>query len=243
MISAIANLSVLPVRASKIRHHSVVDGPGVRTAIFLQGCVHRCKGCLNHALWPFDGGVEVTVGEVLCEIGHSLAEGDVGVTLTGGDPLCQPEAAAALCIALRGAGVHTIVYTGFVYEDLLEIEGVVPAIGQVLDAADVLVDGPYVQELDDGSLPYRGSTNQRIIDLPTTRSSGQVATISWNPVVSILPDGSMVIPAVLEKRLKELGPSQPAHACGQVSKPFSRRPLRPPVGRHRSLGVAQGRLR
>ena len=209
----------LPVRIAQIHHHSVVDGPGARTAVFFQGCVHRCKGCHSHMLWPVDGGVEVAVGEVLCEIGHGLAEGDVGVTLTGGDPLCQPEAAAALCIALRGAGVHTIVYTGFVYEDLLEIETVVPVIGQALDAADVLVDGPYVQELDDGILPYRGSTNQRIIDLPATRSSGQVATISWNPVVSILPDGTVVIPAVLG-RLKELGPSQPARACGQASRPF-----------------------
>ncbi|MBC8253907.1 MAG: radical SAM protein [Ardenticatenia bacterium] len=210
----------MPVRAANIRPHSVVDGPGARTAVFFQGCVHRCKGCHSHALWPFDGGVEVTVGEVLCEIGHGLAEGDVGVTLTGGDPLCQPEAAAALCVALKGAGVHTIMYTGFVYEDLLEIETVIPAIGQVLDAADVLVDGPYVQGLDDGSLPYRGSTNQRIIDLPATRRDGQVVTLNWPPAVSILPDGSVVIPTVLEKSLKELGPSQPARACGQESRPF-----------------------
>ncbi|HIC92924.1 MAG TPA: radical SAM protein [Anaerolineae bacterium] len=202
------------MRIAKIIHHSVVDGPGVRTAVFFQGCPHRCPGCHSRALWDFDGGREMTLSEVLSKIARGLSEGDVGVTLTGGEPLAQPEAAAALCTALKEAGAHVIVYTGFVYEDLLEIEEAIPAIRQVLDAADVLVDGPYIRELDDGSLPYRGSTNQRVIDLPATRRTGQVATIRWIPAVSITPDGQVVVPACL--RQLKLGPAEPARACGQL---------------------------
>lgn len=184
--------------------------------VLLAGCPRRCKGCYNQALWRLNGGMEMTAAEVLREIGHGLTSGDVGVTLTGGEPLWQPEAAAALCVALRAAGVHLVVYTGFIYEDLLEIEPAIPAIGVVLDAADVLVDGPYIQELDDGSLPYRGSTNQRIIDLPATRSTRQLVAMQWLPVLSIMPDGKVVVPVALAKQLRGLGPVRPARACGQV---------------------------
>lgn len=204
------------MRIAKIHHHSVVDGPGVRTAVLFAGCPHCCKGCYNRALWRFHGGVEMTVAEVLGEIGHGLMHGDGGVTLTGGEPLWQPEAAAALCAALRGAGVYVVVYTGFIYEDLLEIEPAIPAIGLVLDAADVLVDGPYVHELDDGSFPYRGSTNQRIIDLRATRTSGRVVTIRWVAPVSIMPHGEVVVPVALRKQLRGLGPVHAARACGQL---------------------------
>jgi len=204
------------MRIARIVCHSVVDGPGVRTAVFFQGCPHRCPGCHSQALWDFDGGVEMTLPEVLREIGRGLAAGDRGVTLTGGEPLAQPEAAAALCRALKRAGVHVIVYTGFVYEDLLELEGAIPAIRQVLDGADVLVDGPYIRELDDGSLPYRGSTNQRVIDLPATRRTGRVVTIHWIPVVSIMPDGQVVVPVRLGPGLEGLGPTGPARACGEI---------------------------
>lgn len=161
----------------------------------------------------------MTLGEVLAEIGAGLLAGDGGVTLTGGEPLCQPEGAAALCVALRGAGVHTIVYTGFVYEDLLELSVVIPAFEQVLGAADVLVDGPYLRWATEPGriLPYRGSANQRIIDLRATRKQGRVVELEWPPRVSFLPDGSAIVPLELRELAGEMGAVREARACGQCA--------------------------
>ena len=206
------------MRVAEIRHHSVVDGPGVRTAVLLQGCPHHCPGCYNPLLWPPEGGREMSVGEVLCEIGKGLSSGDCGVTLTGGEPLAQPEEVARLCIALRGAGVHIIVYTGYRYEDLLEGGG--PAVMAILQTAHVLVDGPFIRSLHDPGLPYRGSSNQRVIDLPASLRAGRGVLLHWerDEPVSILPDGSVVMNCHhgTASLVRALGKAEPYLNCGQL---------------------------
>lgn len=207
------------MRVAAITYRSVVDGPGVRTVVFLQGCPHRCKGCHSRALWPSDGGREMTIGEVLAAIGAGLFQGDEGVTLTGGEPLAQPEEAAKVCVALHGAGVHTIVYTGYVYEDILQMAEAIPALKVVLHAADVLVDGPFILAQRNERLPFRGSDNQRVIDLAATRRRGEVVLLDWTGVerVSIMPDGNAILnvhPDTLPLA-QALGEVIPTRNCGE----------------------------
>jgi len=187
--------------------------------------LHECPGCYSPGLWDFQGGLEMSLGEVLAGIGAGLAGGDVGVTLTGGDPLCQPEAAAALCVSLREARVHTVVYTGFVYEDIVGMSEAIPALLTVLEAADVLVDGPYLRwaARPGRILPYSGSPNQRIIDLQATRKQGQVVELDWPVCVSLLSDGTAVLPVELSELGEELGVVREARACGQCASGRQRR--------------------
>jgi len=205
------------MKIAEIRFHSVVDGPGVRTAVLFQGCPHHCKGCYSKSLWASEGGVEMSIGDVLCAIGRGLDSGDGGVTLTGGDPLAQPQSAAKLCAALRDAGVHTIVYTGFSCEELVAASS--PEIALVLEAADVLVDGPYIQALHDPRLPYRGSTNQRIIDLAASRRARTPVLLDWEreEPISILPEGDVVINLHrgTARLVRALGKAVPYLNCGQ----------------------------
>ena len=209
------------VRVAFIEYHSVVDGPGVRTAVFYQGCPHSCKGCYSRTLWDGAGGQEMTVGQVLAAIGTGLVQGDEGVTLTGGDPLAQQvlDEVARVCVALHGAGVHTVVYTGYVYEDILQMAETIPALKMVLHAADVLVDGPFILAQRNERLPFRGSDNQRVIDLAATRRMGEVVLLDWTGVerVSIMPDGNAILnvhPDTLPLA-QALGEVIPTRNCGE----------------------------
>lgn len=166
---------------------SIVDGPGLRYAVFLQGCSHTCPGCHNPESQPFDAGTETTVEAVFEDITtNALVE---NVTLTGGDPFDQAEAAAELAARLKAAHYGVWTYTGYLYEDLLE-HGT-PAQRRLLEHTDVLVDGPFVESLKSYALDWRGSSNQRLIDLAAMRaadlgqddagsdSAGAPAIIEW----------------------------------------------------------------
>ena len=151
---------------------SVVDGPGVRRVVFLQGCRHNCPGCHNPSTHSVVGGQEMTCFEVF----QRLTRGNVSksVTLSGGDPLYQPYATTLLLAALRQEGYSTWVYTGYTWERLLQDPGRM----QPVMCADVLVDGPFVQELQSRTAKFRGSTNQRIIDVKESLRLGEVVEIS-----------------------------------------------------------------
>ena len=161
----------------------------------------------------------MTVGEVLAAIGQGLARGDEGVTLTGGEPLAQPEEVPKVCVALRGAGVHIIVYTGFVYEDLLQMQVRTPGVRAILETADVLVDGPFILAQRNERLPYRGSANQRVIDLAATRVRGEMVLLDWSQEesVSILPGGDLILNAHSGTLplAQALGTILPARNCGE----------------------------
>lgn len=153
---------------------SIVDGPGLRFSVFVQGCSHRCPGCHNPESQPTAGGEERTIGEVLSEIAANGLVKDV--TLSGGEPFEQCEACIALAALLKERGYGIWAYTGYLYEELLA--GIPdPAAPCLLDLCDVLVDGPYVEALSSYDLVWKGSSNQRIIDLAKSREAGTV--VEW----------------------------------------------------------------
>lgn len=154
------------MRVASYITESIVDGPGLRLTVFVQGCPHRCPGCHNPQTHDFEGGREMTVEELTRIYGENpLLD---GLTLSGGEPMCQPGACAALARGVRALGGNVWVYSGYTYEEILAD----PAKKELLDAADVLVDGPFLESQRSLELLWRGSANQRLIDLKATRQRG-----------------------------------------------------------------------
>lgn len=149
---------------------SIVDGPGLRYAVFVQGCTHACPGCHNPDSQPASGGAVYSVEELLADIRKNPLVH--GVTLSGGEPFEQPEACAELAQALKIAGYNVWTYTGYLYEDLAARGD--ESVRKLLEHTDVLVDGPFVESLKSLDLKWCGSSNQRLIDMPKTLASGAV---------------------------------------------------------------------
>ena len=152
---------------------SIVDGPGLRFTVFTQGCPHRCPGCHNPGTHDPAGGREVSVAELATELsGNPLTN---GLTLSGGEPFCQAEALAELARLVHGAGKDVACYTGWTYEQLLEKND--PAVNALLAQVDLLIDGPFVLAQRNLELRFRGSENQRLIDMRKTREQGHVVLV------------------------------------------------------------------
>jgi anaerobic ribonucleoside-triphosphate reductase activating protein len=153
------------VRVAGFWHGSLIEGPGRRTVVKLQGCPVRCVGCITPETWDPNGGIIVPVDRLAMELldpGHPRD----GVTILGGEPFAQPDGLLALVLALRSRGCgHILCYSGYTYEALRRQAVWQQAIGAVLDEIDVLIDGPYVAALADGAGPWTGSTNQRVLGL------------------------------------------------------------------------------
>ena len=138
---------------------TTVDGPGFRTTIYCAGCPNRCPGCHNPQSWDINNGHNVDVEGVLDVV---LAEPLADVTFSGGDPMFQPEGFTELARAIKERSSKNIwCYTGYLYEHILEN----PAMRALLEQVDVIVDGRFVEALRDEQLRFRGSSNQRIIDV------------------------------------------------------------------------------
>ena len=149
----------MKIRVLDIAYETMADGPGLRTSIYCAGCGHHCPGCHNPQSWDFHGGKEMTVQELLDIIKEDEF---ANVTFSGGDPLYQVEAFTELARRIKEETNKTIwCYTGFKYEDIQADQ----RLNQILPYLDVLVDGPFVMELRTTELPFRGSSNQRIIHL------------------------------------------------------------------------------
>ncbi len=157
------------IRVLSIIEDTTVDGPGFRTSIYCAGCTHHCPGCHNPQSWAADGGVAMTTEELM-----EVIEADPfapGVTFTGGDPMQQAEGFAELARAIRSRTNKNIwCYTGYCYEELLEMA---PQ-RELLELIDVLVDGPFVAAEKDRDLVFRGSRNQRVIDVRRSLEEGEV---------------------------------------------------------------------
>jgi anaerobic ribonucleoside-triphosphate reductase activating protein len=143
--------SILPV--------STVNGPSKRSVIWVQGCCFRCRGCFNEELQPFIQRRELTAGEVLAGIPFDRVE---GITISGGEPFCQAEALSVLSAEVKSLGFSIMVYTGFTYDTLIASGD--PFISRFLSDIDILVDGPYIEEIPARS-KWAGSGNQNIIFL------------------------------------------------------------------------------
>lgn len=146
---------------------SIVDGPGIRTTYFAQGCPHHCPGCHNPETWAFGAGSDWSEEDLA-----RLAQDNPlcrGVTFSGGEPFAQPEGFLRLANLLRAQGYEIASYTGYTFEALLNGT---PAQRALLEALDVLVDGPFVLRERSLSLPFRGSENQRILDVPASLRAG-----------------------------------------------------------------------
>ncbi len=157
-----APLSNYEVRVAGIVPESYVDGPGVRFTIFVQGCPHHCSGCHNMDTWDFFGGTSFAVDELLEQIAFAKKENPFlqGVTLSGGEPFSQANVLVHLAKGIKELGIDLIAYTGYTIEDLPSV----PCALEFLEYVDVLIDGPFVQELRSLTHPFVGSTNQRIIE-------------------------------------------------------------------------------
>ncbi len=144
---------------------SIVDGPGLRYSIFVQGCPHHCPGCHNPQSHSFGTGYKKTTDELLSSIKENplLA----GVTFSGGEPFCQAEALCELARAIKALGLNIYIYSGYTIEQLLEKAVQNPFIKELLYTCDTLIDGPYIEQQRNLDLLFRGSENQRIIDLHT----------------------------------------------------------------------------
>ena len=149
------------LKLSGIQQDSIVDGPGIRTTFFCQGCPHHCEGCHNPETWPFEGGtpmdtetlVEIVTANPLCK----------GVTFSGGEPFAQAEGYAELAQALKAKGYEIASYSGYTFEALLNGT---PAQKKLLGLLDILIDGPFIRAEKSLEIAFRGSRNQRILDVP-----------------------------------------------------------------------------
>ncbi len=164
------------MRIAGILHESVVDGPGVRFVVFGQGCPHHCPGCHNPETWILEGGEERTVRELLREI-HKAPGWVKGITLSGGEPFLQAREMAELAARVHQQGLNVVTYTGYTYEKLQEMAGEDESIARLLAETDILVDGPFIEAQKDIGLRFRGSANQRVIDMKASRQEGKVVLL------------------------------------------------------------------
>ena len=168
----------------EIKKTDIANGEGVRTALFVSGCTHHCKGCFNQETWDFKYGKEFTE-ETEEEILSALAPAHIaGLSLLGGEPMEPGNQRALLPFLRRVKGTYpekTIwCYTGFTLEkDLLSGRTKSPqAVGEILSCLDVLVDGKFIESLKDPGLIFRGSSNQNIIDVPKSLESGHMVPLA-----------------------------------------------------------------
>ena len=151
----------------------MVDGPGFRTSIYCAGCRHKCPGCHNPQSWDFSGGREMSTEELMRII---VADPYANVTFSGGDPMYQAAGFAELARAIhRRTNKDIWCFTGFRFEDLIQHDQ-----RELLEQLDVLVDGPYVAALRDPDLLFRGSSNQRIIDVQASLFASEVVLWQQN---------------------------------------------------------------
>ncbi len=155
------------LRILNIIEDTVVDGPGFRTALYAAGCPHGCVGCHNPESWDLHGGTPMSTNKLLSRI---LADPFADITFTGGDPMAQAEGFTELAKAIKAQSRKNIwCYTGYTFEQLLTR----PACRELLNYIDVLVDGRFVQSLRDESLRFRGSSNQRLVNVPASLQTGE----------------------------------------------------------------------
>jgi len=154
-------VSNVQIRIAGTISESIVDGPGIRFVVFCQGCFHKCPGCHNPETHDPNGGTLTTVEELWKQISQRKLLR--GVTFSGGEPFLQAAPLVELAKKIKAAGLDLVVYTGYLFEELLALSEQKPEIYELLQLTDFLIDGPFLLNQKDLNLTYRGSKNQRII--------------------------------------------------------------------------------
>lgn len=163
------------IRVSGIVNDSIVDGPGLRLTIFTQGCPHHCLGCHNPQSHDFEGGELREIRDIV-----DMARDNIlldGITLSGGEPFAQAEACAVIAGEMHKIGLNVWCYTGYTFEQLIKGgEGW----RALLENIDVLVDGPFILDQKTFDAKFRGSSNQRILDIPKSLNAGKAVLSEYN---------------------------------------------------------------
>ncbi|MCL2054033.1 MAG: anaerobic ribonucleoside-triphosphate reductase activating protein [Oscillospiraceae bacterium] len=159
------------IKLAGVANDSIVDGPGLRYTLFTQGCPHGCEGCQNPQTHDFCGGRESNINEALNQItSNKLLD---GVTFSGGEPFCQARALYRLGLQVKGLGLSLITYTGYTYEELCENADNKNCYRELLSVTDYLVDGRFDIGKKDYRLRFKGSSNQRVIDVRRSMAAGR----------------------------------------------------------------------
>lgn len=162
----------MTLRLAGIVRESIVDGPGMRMTVFVQGCPHRCKGCHNPQTHDFNGGYISEINNILAVIDKDpLLQ---GVTFSGGEPFLQAKELSVLAEEISKRGLDIITYTGYTFEQLSQLFDKNPEVKQLVEMSKYIIDGRFVEELKSYDLKFRGSSNQRIIDVKETLRQGKV---------------------------------------------------------------------
>jgi len=163
------------IRIAGIIKESIVDGPGIRMVVFAQGCKHNCPGCHNPETHPFDGGTLVTIESILAQAkSNPLLD---GLTFSGGEPFEQAEAFALLARETQKLNLDVVTYTGYTYEYLRKNASRHRGWDALLDETDILIDGRYEADKRNLLLKFRGSENQRMIDVKRTKAENRVVLL------------------------------------------------------------------
>lgn len=160
------------IKISGIVKESIVDGPGIRLVIFSQGCKHNCKGCHNPQTHSFENGQIINIEDILEMIKKNpLLD---GVTFSGGDPFEQAESFAELGKEVKKLGLNIITYTGYTYKQIVESIDEKKGWKDLLCITDMLIDGPFQIDKRSLELKFRGSSNQRIIDVKKSLENNEI---------------------------------------------------------------------
>ena len=173
------------IRLFGVANDSIVDGPGLRYAIYTQGCSHHCEGCHNKESWAFSGGTVTTVGAILDDIASNKGVKDV--TLSGGDPFEQAQPVAILARELKRKGYGLWAYSGYTLEELQEKSDADADVKTILDSIDVLVDGKFDKSKKSLELKWKGSSNQRVIDMRKTSYSNEIVLFQEVEIPTEIP--------------------------------------------------------
>jgi len=164
------------IRLSGITYESLVNGPGMRRVFFAQGCKHNCKGCFNSDTHDFAGGEERMLDELIKDtLDNPILR---GVTFSGGDPWEQADKFAYMAKAFKDKGLNVWSYTGYTYEYIIEHKDEYEGWNDLINCIDVLVDGRFEEEKQQDGLKFRGSINQRIIDVKESLRLNEIITMS-----------------------------------------------------------------
>ncbi|HIW57667.1 MAG TPA: anaerobic ribonucleoside-triphosphate reductase activating protein [Firmicutes bacterium] len=163
-----ADLSELSeeIRIAGVVKESIVDGPGIRYVVFVQGCPHGCEGCHNPATHDFSGGYDVPLSKIFEDFKKNPLLS--GVTFSGGEPFCKADKLLKLGRMIKSLGKSIVIYSGYTFEELLKNAEENENIINLLKISDILIDGRFELKLKSLSLRFRGSSNQRVIDLKKT---------------------------------------------------------------------------